>query len=81
MDYINRSLFLFKNIVLLGNEYIVIIFSVITPVILLIGSLSFALLWIAYRYLFLYVNRLESKHEGRLYPSALFQLFTGLYVL
>jgi hypothetical protein len=59
----------------------VIVFSAIAPIILVIGSLAFALLWVTHRYSFLYVNREESDNGGKLYPVALFQLFTGLYVL
>jgi hypothetical protein len=63
------------------NEHAVLVFSAIAPIILLIGSFSFALLWMAHRYACLYINKPESDNGGRLYPAALFQLFTGLYVL
>jgi calcium permeable stress-gated cation channel len=59
----------------------VIVFSAIAPIILVIGTLAFSLLWFAHRYSCVYVNRPESENRGRLYPAALFQLFTGLYVL
>jgi hypothetical protein len=59
----------------------VIAFSAIAPIILVIGGIAFAILWAAHRYSCLYVNKPESDNGGRLYPAALLQLFTGLYVL
>ncbi len=39
------------------------------------------MLWATHRYSCLYINKPESDNGGRLYPAALLQLFTGLYVL
>lgn len=53
----------------------------IAPLILAIGVLAFGLFWLVFRYNFIYVVRPEVNTGGQLYPRALFQLFTGLYVL
>ncbi|KAI1845737.1 hypothetical protein JX266_008102 [Neoarthrinium moseri] len=58
-----------------------LIYSVVAPVISIFAILTFSLLWIANRYSMLYVNRLTIDTGGVLYPRALNQTFTGLYVM
>lgn len=43
--------------------------------------INFALLWCAHRYNMLYVTRFRADTGGVLYPRALNQMFTGLYVM
>ena len=58
-----------------------LIYSVITPIISIFAIITFSLLWIANRYSMLYVNRLDIDTGGILYPRAINQTFTGLYVM
>ena len=53
----------------------------IAPLILIFSSIAFGLFWIVFRYNILYVT--DSAHDsgGMLYPTALNQLFTGVYVM
>jgi hypothetical protein len=60
---------------------IALVYSVIAPIISIFAIITFSLLWIANRYSMLYVNRLSIDTGGVLYPRALNQTFTGLYVM
>ncbi|KAK5998599.1 putative RSN1-like protein [Cladobotryum mycophilum] len=60
---------------------IALIYSVIAPLISVFAIITFSLLWIAQRYAMLYVNRFEIDTGGVLYPRAINQTFTGLYVM
>ncbi|TDZ26221.1 Uncharacterized protein Cob_v000761 [Colletotrichum orbiculare MAFF 240422] len=60
---------------------IALIYSVVAPLISLFAVLTFGLLWFAQRYSMLYVTRFESDTGGVLYPRAINQTFTGLYVM
>ncbi|KAJ8126892.1 hypothetical protein O1611_g6746 [Lasiodiplodia mahajangana] len=60
---------------------IALVYSVITPIISIFAIITFSLLWIANKYSMLYVNRLSIDTGGVLYPRALNQTFTGLYVM
>ncbi|KAI1437142.1 DUF221-domain-containing protein [Xylaria sp. CBS 124048] len=60
---------------------IALVYSIIAPIISIFAIITFSLLWIANRYSMLYVNRLSSDTGGVLYPRALNQTFTGLYVM
>jgi hypothetical protein len=60
---------------------IAIIYSVIAPLISIFAIITFSLLWLAQRYTMLYVTRFESDTGGVLYPRAINQTFTGLYVM
>ncbi|KAI1423095.1 DUF221-domain-containing protein [Xylaria sp. FL1777] len=60
---------------------IALVYSVIAPIISIFAIITFSLLWIANRYSMLYVNRLAIDTGGVLYPRALNQTFTGLYVM
>jgi calcium permeable stress-gated cation channel len=58
-----------------------LIYSVISPLILIFNITTFGLFWIVYRYNTLYVTKFRFDTGGLLYPKALNQLFTGLYVM
>ncbi|KAF1811766.1 DUF221-domain-containing protein [Eremomyces bilateralis CBS 781.70] len=58
-----------------------IIYSVISPLILVFNIITFSLFWIVYRYQTLYVFRFELDTGGLLFPRAVNQLFTGVYVM
>ncbi|KAI6247901.1 hypothetical protein HI914_04315 [Erysiphe necator] len=60
---------------------IALIYSVIAPVIIIFAIITFSLLWIAQRYNMLYVFRFHLDTGGLLYPRAINQTFTGLYVM
>ncbi|KZL88348.1 duf221 domain-containing protein [Colletotrichum incanum] len=60
---------------------IALVYSVVAPLISLFAVLTFSLLWFAQRYSMLYVTRFESDTGGVLYPRAINQTFTGLYVM
>ncbi|KAI1334843.1 DUF221-domain-containing protein [Xylariaceae sp. FL0016] len=60
---------------------IALIYSVIAPIISIFAIITFSLLWIAQRYAMLYVNRFTNDTGGVLYPRAINQTFTGLYVM
>ena len=58
-----------------------LIYSVIAPLILLLSSITFGLFWVVFRYNLLYVTVSRPNTRGLLYPTALNQLFTGVYVM
>ncbi len=58
-----------------------LIYSVIAPLIFLFSSITFGLLWVVFRYNLLYVTVSRPNTRGLLYPTALNQLFTGVYVM
>ncbi|KAK1988540.1 hypothetical protein LZ30DRAFT_577931 [Colletotrichum cereale] len=60
---------------------IALVYSVVAPLISLFAVLTFGLLWFAQRYSMLYVTRFETDTGGVLYPRAINQTFTGLYVM
>jgi hypothetical protein len=60
---------------------IALIYSVIAPLISLFAIITFSLLWVAHRYNMLYVTRFRTDTGGVLYPRAINQTFTGLYVM
>ncbi|KAI8956389.1 DUF221-domain-containing protein [Xylaria longipes] len=60
---------------------IALVYSVIAPIISIFAIVTFSLLWIANKYSMIYVNRLSIDTGGVLYPRALNQTFTGLYVM
>ena len=51
------------------------------PLILLFSSITFGLFWVVFRYNLLYVTVSRPNTRGLLYPTALNQLFTGVYVM
>ncbi|KAL3426905.1 hypothetical protein PVAG01_00414 [Phlyctema vagabunda] len=58
-----------------------LIYSVVAPVIIVFAIITFTFLWIALRYSMLYVTRFRIDTGGVLYPRAINQTFTGLYVM
>lgn len=60
---------------------IALVFSVIAPLMSLFAIVNFSMLWCAHRYNMLYVTRNAKDTGGVLYPRALNQMFTGLYVM
>ncbi|KAL9099279.1 MAG: hypothetical protein Q9163_005196 [Psora crenata] len=66
----------FTNLACIG-----VIYSVIAPLILIFNIITFGLFWIVYRYNTLYVTNFKFDTGGLLFPTAINQLFTGLYVM
>ncbi|KAK1759367.1 DUF221-domain-containing protein [Echria macrotheca] len=60
---------------------IALIYSVVAPLISIFAIITFSLLWGANRYNMLYVTRFRTDTGGVLYPRAINQTFTGLYVM
>ncbi|KAL8298528.1 hypothetical protein RB597_006685 [Gaeumannomyces tritici] len=60
---------------------IALIYAVITPIISIFAVITFSLLWLAHRHNMVYVNRFKTDTGGVLFPTAVNQLFTGLYVM
>jgi hypothetical protein len=58
-----------------------LIYSVISPLILIFNIITFSLFWFVYRYNTLYVTRFTRDTGGLLYPNAINTTFTGVYVL
>lgn len=58
-----------------------IVYSVISPLILVFNICTFSLFWMVYRYNMLYVNNFRFDTGGLLFPRAINQLFTGIYVM
>ncbi|MCJ1384779.1 hypothetical protein MMC17_007897 [Xylographa soralifera] len=66
----------FTNLAAIG-----FIYAVISPLILIFNVITFGLFWIAYRYNSLYVTKFRSDTGGLLFPTAVNQLFVGLYFM
>lgn len=58
-----------------------LIYSTIAPLILIFGTITFSLFWVAYRYNTLYVARFTTDTGGLMFPRAINQTFTGLYIM
>jgi hypothetical protein len=58
-----------------------LIYSIISPLIMIFNIITFSLFWLVYRYNTLYVTKFRFDTGGLLYPKAINQLFTGLYVM
>ncbi|KID75616.1 uncharacterized protein G6M90_00g046710 [Metarhizium brunneum] len=65
----------YTNIVVIS-----IVYSVIAPLILFWSTLALFLFYLAYRYNLLFVSDTAVDTQGLIYPRALKQLFTGLYL-
>ena len=63
------------------NQRVGIIYSVVAPVVLIFNTITFSLFWVVYRYNTLYVTKFRLDTGGLLFPTAINQLFTGLYVM
>ncbi|EME85399.1 uncharacterized protein MYCFIDRAFT_114224, partial [Pseudocercospora fijiensis CIRAD86] len=66
----------FTNFAVIG-----IIYSIVSPLILVFMIFIFALFWIVYRYNVLFVYQFKHDTGGLLFPVAINQLFTGIYFL
>lgn len=66
----------FTNFAVIG-----IIYSIVSPLILVFMIFIFGLFWIVYRYNVLFVYRFKHDTGGLLFPVAISQLFTGIYFL
>jgi len=66
---------LYTNLAVIGITY-----SAIAPLILLFMTLAMTLLWLAFKYLFIYVFDYNVDTKGQLYPRALKQLLLGVYI-
>jgi hypothetical protein len=58
-----------------------IVYSVISPLILIFNIITFSLFWVVYRYNLLFVVNFRFDTGGLLFPRAIDQLFTGIYVM
>ncbi|KAK2740225.1 hypothetical protein FQN55_008951 [Onygenales sp. PD_40] len=58
-----------------------LIYCVISPLIMVFNVLTFGLFWFVYRYNTLYVTKFRFDTGGLLFPKAVNQLFTGIYVM
>ncbi|ODH24174.1 hypothetical protein ACO22_05337 [Paracoccidioides brasiliensis] len=58
-----------------------LIYCVISPLIMIFNVLTFGLFWFVYRYNTLYVTKFRFDTGGLLFPKAINQLFTGIYVM
>ncbi|KKZ68051.1 hypothetical protein EMCG_06262 [[Emmonsia] crescens] len=58
-----------------------LIYCVISPLIMVFNVLTFSLFWFVYRYNTLYVTKFRFDTGGLLFPKAINQLFTGIYVM
>ncbi len=57
------------------------IFSVVSPLMLIFVSVTFSLFWVAYRHNYYYVQRNKVDTHGLLFNNAISQLFAGIYVM
>ncbi|KAL4785459.1 hypothetical protein BJX76DRAFT_179370 [Aspergillus varians] len=58
-----------------------LIYSVIAPLIMVFNVITFGLFWFVYRYNTLYVTKFRFDTGGLLFPRAINQLFTGIYIM
>lgn len=58
-----------------------LIYSVISPLILIFNIVTFSLFWFVYRYNTLYVTKFTRDTGGLLYPIAINYTFVGIYVM
>ncbi|KAF8538848.1 hypothetical protein BDD12DRAFT_840620 [Trichophaea hybrida] len=55
-------------------------YAIIAPVVLGFATVAFGLLYFAYRYNFLFVYNINIDTKGMVYPRALYQTLTGVYI-
>ncbi|KAH7328270.1 hypothetical protein B0I35DRAFT_417041 [Stachybotrys elegans] len=60
---------------------IALVYCVVAPLISVFAIITFSLLYVAQRYAMLYVIRFDHDTGGVLYPRAINQTFTGIYVM
>ncbi|PSK48606.1 hypothetical protein B9Z65_120 [Elsinoe australis] len=66
----------FTNFAVIG-----LIFSIISPLIMIFNLITFSLFLIVQRYNVIYVYQFQHDTGGLLFPQAINQLFTGLYIM
>jgi len=57
-----------------------LIYSVVSPLILIFNVITFSLFWFVYRYNTLYVTKFTRDTGGLLYPNAINYTFVGIYI-
>ncbi|CAF1222571.1 unnamed protein product [Adineta steineri] len=60
---------------------ITLVYSIIAPLILIISGFAFALFYIAYIYTIFYVADFPNDIGGLMFPRAIYQSFTGIYLM
>ena len=60
---------------------ITIVYSIIAPLILIISGLAFCLFYVAYTYTVFYVSDFPDDSGGLAFPRAIYQSFTGIYLM
>lgn len=58
-----------------------LIYSIVSPIILVFNIVTFTLFWIAYRYQTMFVTRFTRDTGGLLFPNAINCTFVGIYVM
>jgi len=58
-----------------------LIYSIISPLIMVFNIITWSVFWVAYRYQTLYVTAFKFDTGGLLFPTAINQLFTGIYFM
>lgn len=58
-----------------------LIYCVVAPLILVFNVITFSLFWFVYRYNTLYVTKFQFDTGGLLFPRAINQLFSGIYLM
>ncbi|CAF3625708.1 unnamed protein product [Rotaria sp. Silwood1] len=58
-----------------------LVYSIIAPLILIISGLAFGLFYIAYAYQIFYVSGFPNDTGGLAFPKAMYQSFTGIYLM
>ncbi|CAF1029849.1 unnamed protein product [Adineta steineri] len=60
---------------------ITLVYSIIAPLMLLISGFAFGLFYIAYAYTMFYVTDFPNDAGGLAFPRAIYQSFTGIYLM
>ncbi|UJR11199.1 hypothetical protein I4U23_015380 [Adineta vaga] len=60
---------------------ITLVYSIVAPLMLIISGIAFALYYIAYTYTMFYVNDFPNDSGGLAFPRAIYQSFTGVYLM
>lgn len=60
---------------------IALVYSVVSPLVMVFAIITFFLLWVTNRYNVLYVMQSKKDTGGLVYPTAINQTFTGLYIM
>ena len=66
----------FSNFAVIG-----IVYCIFAPLMLVFMVIIFSLFWVVNRYNVLYVYQFKEDTGGLLFPTAIYQLFTGIYVM